>query len=462
MKNAWLIALREYAENAKTKGFWISIAFFPLFIWASIAVPRLLEEKARQTRYFAMVDHSQEFGKIVDASIAAEYERKKSELALAAFNAAREKGTSVEDYKSPKEFFRHVELPPDVDPSTPESLRTTMRPYLIGDKKFMVDGQERELFALVVLPADVGTRMKGVEYWATNQADDDLRDAVVKGINDELRRREYQKGGLSADEVQRIAKLEVKVDSKDPKKEAGKEGVDEMEKLRQFAPVGFVYLLFVALMTVAQMLLNNCVEEKSNRIVEVLLSSVTPMELMFGKLIGIAAIGFTMLASWLLGGLLVVRASTDSGGKIFDFVYNVLLTPQLLGSFLVYFALGYMLYASIFLAVGSMCNTLKDAQNFMGPIMIVMIVPLLTMMFIAKDPNGTLAVVLSWIPVFTPFVMMNRAAASPPMFEVVGTTLLLAVSVVIVIWIAARIFRTGILRTGQPPKLFEVLRWLRT
>jgi ABC-2 type transport system permease protein len=111
-----------------------------------------------------------------------------------------------------------------------------------------------------------------------------------------------------------------------------------------------------------------------------------------------------------------------------------------------------MLYASIFLAVGSMCNTLKDAQNFMGPIMIVMIVPLLTMMFIAKDPNGTLAVVLSWIPVFTPFVMMNRAAASPPMFEVVGTTLLLAVSVVIVIWIAARIFRTGILRTGQPPK----------
>jgi ABC-2 type transport system permease protein len=192
-----------------------------------------------------------------------------------------------------------------------------------------------------VLPADLGTRMKGVEYWATNQADDDLRDAVEHGINDELRRREYQKGGLSADEVQRIAKLEVKVDSKDPKKEAGKEGVDEMEKLRQFAPVGFVYLLFVALMTVAQMLLNNCVEEKSNRIVEVLLSSVTPMELMFGKLVGIAAIGVhdaRVVAPGRAAGR--VSATTDGGGKVFDFVFNVLLTPQLLGSFLVYFALG--------------------------------------------------------------------------------------------------------------------------
>lgn len=462
MKNALLIALREYAENAKTKGFWISIAFFPLLLWASIAVPRLLEEKARQTRYFAMVDRSKEFGQIIDASIQAEYERKRDEITMAAMNEAKEKKKSGADYQAPKEFFKHVELPPDVDASTPESLRTTMRPYLIGDKKIQVDGQEKELFALVVLPDDVGTRMKGLEYWATNQADSDLRDAVEKGVNDELRRREYQKSGLSADEVKRIAKLEVKVDSKDPKKEAGKEKVDEMEKMRQFAPVGFVYLLFVALMTVAQMLLNNCIEEKSNRIVEVLLSSVTAMELMFGKLLGIATIGFTMLAAWLVCGLLVVRATTEGGGKVFEFVFNVLLTPQLLGSFLVYFALGYMLYASIFLAVGSMCNTLKDAQNFMGPIMIVMIVPLLTMVFIAKDPNGTLAVVLSWIPVFTPFVMMNRAAASPPMFEVIGTTLLLAVSVVIVIWVAARIFRTGILRTGQPPKLLEVVRWLRT
>jgi hypothetical protein len=78
-------------RERQDEGFWISIAFFPLFLWAGIAVPRLLEEKARQTRYFAMVDHSQEFGKIVDASIASEYERKKAELALAAFNAAREK-----------------------------------------------------------------------------------------------------------------------------------------------------------------------------------------------------------------------------------------------------------------------------------------------------------------------------------------------------------------------------------
>ena len=97
----------------------------------------------------------------------------------------------------------------------------------------------------------------------------------------------------------------------------------------------------------------------------------------------------------------------------------------------------------------------------MGPIMVIMMVPLLTMVFIARDPNGALAVVLSWIPPYTPFVMMNRAAASPPAFDVYGTLVLLVISVAVSIWLSGRIFRIGILRTGQPPKLMELITWLR-
>jgi len=88
-------------------------------------------------------------------------------------------------------------------------------------------------------------------------------------------------------------------------------------------------------------------------------------------------------------------------------------------------------------------------------------VPLMTMMFIPKDPNGTLATTLSWVPLYTPFVMMNRAAADPPLFDVVGTMILLVVTTVTVLWLSGKIFRIGILRTGQPPRLIELIRWLR-
>ena len=91
----------------------------------------------------------------------------------------------------------------------------------------------------------------------------------------------------------------------------------------------------------------------------------------------------------------------------------------------------------------------------------IMVVPLITMVFVPKDPNGTLATVLSWIPIYTPFLMMNRAAANPPMFDLVGTGILLVISIAFVLWATGKIFRIAVLRTGQPPKILEMLRWLR-
>jgi ABC-2 type transport system permease protein len=215
-------------------------------------------------------------------------------------------------------------------------------------------------------------------------------------------------------------------------------------------------------MTVAQMLLNNTVEEKSNRIVEVLLSSVTSTELMTGKLVGIAAVGFTMFGSWFATGALVLRmsfgqAETDLAREIF----TVIFTPQFIGAFAIYFTMAYLLYASVFIAIGAMCNNLKDAQNFMGPVVMVMMVPVLTMMFIPKDPNGTLATVLSWVPIYSPFIMLNRVAADPPLFDILGTGALTIATTAAMLLLAGRIFRVGILRTGQPPKIVELFRWMK-
>jgi ABC-type Na+ efflux pump permease subunit len=185
---------------------------------------------------------------------------------------------------------------------------------------------------------------------------------------------------------------------------------------------------------------------------------------MMGKLFGIAAVGLTMVGTWMLAlvGILVWKTSgmAEAAG-VTGQMLTVVHSSRLIPMFGVYFLLGYLMYAACILALGSVCNTLKEAQSYMGVITMIMMVPLMTMTFIPKDPNGVLARVLSWIPLYTPFIMMNRAMADPPMIDLIGTLLVLILAVIGSLWMAGKVFRIGILRTGQPPKLLEMLRWLK-
>src|SRR5689334_691024 len=207
------------------------------------------------------------------------------------------------------------------------------------------------------------------------------------------------------------------------------------------------------------MLLNNTIEEKSNRIIEVLLSSVTPGELMMGKLFGIAAVGLTMVGAWMVALFGILSWKSGGAGQIAGQLLTVLHSSNLVPLFSIYFLLGYLMYAAFILSVGSVCNTIKEAQSYMGVLTMIMMVPLLTMTFIPKDPNGALARILSWIPLYTPFTMMNRATADPPLFDLIGTFILLVATTLLALWIARKIFRDGIIRTGQPPKILEMIRW---
>jgi ABC-2 type transport system permease protein len=528
MRYAFLVAWREFAENVKTKGFWIGIFIFPVLIWVSVTAPSWLE-KTKPVRNFVLVDQSGSF----DAPVADALERLYQRAVLRSFvsyvSANRARGTAgaeldlerapdldpeevierwsgdnpelVEEFvrqggvqaalaavkselspdaaafEDPKRPFRRVDLPPGIDPDlAPAELAVALKPYLRGDERILADGEPAELFAAVIVPADIEQRTvrpgappvlpedekRGIQYWSSNLADEELKDEIERAVNEEIRRREYVARGVDEEAAREVQRTYLPFASLDPKKEAGLEAVSTADRIRQWAPIGFVYVLWIAIFSIAQMLLNNMIEEKSNRIIEVLLSSVTPGELMLGKLLGIAAVGLTMVGAWILSLVAVLQWKSGTGAEIPRQLLSVLKSSGLLSSFVLYFLLGYLLYAGAFLAIGSVCNTLKEAQNMMGPIMIIMIVPLITMMFIPKDPNGTLATALSWIPLYTPFVMMNRAAADPPLFDRVGTLVLLVVSVVLVLWLSGRIFRIGVLRTGQPPKLLELVRWVRS
>ena len=292
-----------------------------------------------------------------------------------------------------------------------------------AEQRIEVDGQSVSLSAAILIPGDIekkivrpqdknaraGKNANGIEYWSGNLADTQLREEVERAVNGEVRQREYLLRGLDATAVREVEQTFAPIASLNPKKEVGQEAVKSVDVIKQWAPSAFVYLLWISIFAIAQMLLTNIIEEKSNRIIEVLLSSVTPGELMMGKLFGIAAVGLTMVGSWILAIVTILTWKAGAATAVAGQLLVVLHSSALIPMFGVYFVFGYLIYAASILAVGSVCNTLKEAQSYMGVITMLMMVPLMTMTFIPKDPNGPLARILSWIPLYTPFAMLAHA-----------------------------------------------------
>lgn len=506
MKYIFLVAWREYAENAKTKGFWISLLLVPVIIFFSIQAPLWLEKKGTPVRYFVLVDQSGSLAPVIESRLNRAHQRKVfdalTEFARKNANVGNDTNkfnapsleqfqTSGElaylerlrpflragapEFRSPRRDFQPAPLPAGLRADSEwESISERLRPYLRGEKKIEVEGQSVSLSAAILIPADIEKQIvrpqdksarnqkgSGIEYWSGNLADTHLREEVEQAVNGEIRQREYLRRGLDAKAVREVEQTYAPVASLNPKKETGQEAVKNVDVIRQWMPSAFVYLLWVSIFAIAQMLLTNIIEEKSNRIIEVLLSSVTPGELMMGKLLGIAAIGLTMVGTWIGAVFAILTWKAGTTTVVAGQVLTILHSSSLIPMFSVYFIFGYLIYAASILALGSVCNTLKEAQSYMGIITMLMMVPLMTMTFIPKDPNGMLARVLSWIPLYTPFIMMNRVMADPPWIDLIGTFLLMLATAAGALWMAGKIFRTGILRTGQPPKLLEMLRWIR-
>ena len=505
MKYTWLVAWREYAENAKTKGFWLGMLLVPAIIFFSAQVPIWLQKKGTPVRHYVLVDQSDTLAAVVEARLErahqkrvlgelTDYVRKHGTATNAAPMPSLDQFMSqggatnyleklqsrlkpgAPPFKPPRRDFQSAPLPAGLSKDANfATLVEKLRPYLRGETKLEVNGQRVPLSAAILIPRDIEKQIvrpsnqsprptngaAGIEYWSGNLADNQLRDEVEQSVNTEIRRREYLSRGLDAVAIREVEQTYAPFASRNPKKEAGQEAVKSVDVIKQWMPSAFVYLLWVSIFAIVQMLLTNIIEEKSNRIIEVLLSSVTSGELMMGKLIGIGAVGLTMVGSWILALFAILIWKSGEAASVTGPLLAVLQSSPLIPMFSVYFLFGFVMYAALILALGSVCNTLKEAQSYMGLITMMMMVPLMTMTFIPKDPNGVLARVLSWIPIYTPFIMMNRIMADPPWFDLIGTAVLLLVTTAGALWMAAKVFRVGILRTGQPPRILEMLRWLR-
>lgn len=415
MRNIFLIAIREYVENARTKGFWIGLFMLPFIIFLSAQVPILLQKKGKPTRHFVLIDASGEAEVAIEKALEQEYQkevmRNLADYARANVASGEEsvdgilKGLSDQSpdgverfiekggakfyifalqpylgegsttYDPPRRVYRRVEFK-STDPQDLPAIVEALKPYLRGTDRLEHHGEQVKLDAAILIPANIFTAATGaatsatnnarsVQYWSVNLADKSLISMVERTLSQELRRREYLTRGMDPTLYQEIEQSRVPVLELNPRKEEGKEKVDRGEAFAQWAPIGFVYLLWIAIFSISQMLLNNTIEEKSNRIIEVLLSSVTPAEFVFGKLWGIAAVGLTMVTAWLatLFGVVLWKSSSFGSPDIGNQIFSIITAPNLLLSFAVYFVFGYLLYAAIILSIGSVCNTLKESQN---------------------------------------------------------------------------------------------------
>ena len=206
-------------------------------------------------------------------------------------------------------------------------------------------------------------------------------------------------------------------------------------------------------MTGGQYLLTTTVEEKSNRVVEVLLSALSPLELMTGKIIGQMCVGLSLLVIYNGVGIAALVFTDKSD----------LVTPITFLYILIFFVLAYFMFASLMAAIGSAVNDLREAQSLMTPVMMMMILPYFFMMPVIRSPNSMFSTITSFIPPISPFIMIMRVSSTdpPPTWQVLLAILINAIAVVGFLWLAAKVFRVGLLMFGKPPNLRTLFKWIR-
>ncbi|MPZ17984.1 MAG: ATP-binding cassette domain-containing protein [Luteitalea sp.] len=228
----------------------------------------------------------------------------------------------------------------------------------------------------------------------------------------------------------------------------------EVDRFRSFgAAIGLPILLFMFVMTTAPQLLNAVIEETMSRIAEVMLGSVTPSELMWGKLLATAGAAI-VLAVVYLGGAAVALGYLG---------YGDMLAPRIVGWFAVFLLLTLLIFGALFLAIGAACTDLRDAQTMMTPAMMIAVIPYVLVFSVVQSPDTTLSAGLSLIPFFTPFLMLVRLALEPgpPLWQLLLSVVLTVATAAGVVWAAGRIFRVGLLVQGKSATFREMLHWVR-
>jgi ABC-2 type transport system permease protein len=434
MKRALVIASREYLSFLRTPGFWISLLVMPMVGVLTGVGPQMIARSEPPPTMAVMDLTGQGPGGPGPWLIKSLKSRKDNAAAAAEPNHLKPASADTSNRAT------YVETPVELTAATtPAEAATAVKAYMSGARR-LPDGRPLQAVAVVSGDAD---HLK-VDLWTPTTGVVGLHDLIEAPLDAWLRHTRLTRAGLDPGLAEKLDLNLTEVQDFSPKAEGGK--ISLKDRLPGLAAVGLSFLLWALVMTGAGILLNTVIEEKANRVMEVLLSSCSVTEILAGKILGGAALSMTMLAFW--GGIglyLVNRASPEALGLL----VSALFAHGLIFWFAAFFVAGYLMYASMFAAVGSFCETPREAQTLLGPIMVLLSVPIVFLGASITHPDAPALKILAWAPFFTPFLMTTRVAAGAPVFELVLALLLMVATTVLVVWLSGRAFRSGALASER-------------
>ncbi|HEX5706874.1 MAG TPA: ABC transporter permease [Pyrinomonadaceae bacterium] len=439
------VVRREYVQGVRSKAFVISTLLGPLMMFVFMVVPGLLfSMKTGGATRVAVVDETGRLYERVRESV----ERNDSEDEELAAREAREVAQGVSG--RPRVEPREMDVSYTVEQAALTEGQTTEDAMRALDERI----KRNELDGYLVLPRDIFETRKA-RYYGRNLGDlisiGRLERRVSRAVKEERMRAE----GFDPARVREFNR-EVTMTRQKP----GQEG-EQAAAGSFFLALAVGLFVYIAILMYGQAILSAVVEEKTTRIVEVLFSSVRAFPLMAGKLVGVSLVGLTQYAIWAL--LIVGVVLFGSGALAAGGVENLPQIPPMLAIYaLLYFLLGFYIYATLYAVVGSMVTTEKEGGQLAFPVIMLLMAGIYIAFPVIRSPNSSFSFWVSMIPFFSPITMLVRIATeTPPFWQIALSLAIGAATVVGLVWVAARIYRTGMLMYGKRATLPEVIRWAR-
>ena len=458
MRSIYLVARRDYLGYVQAWGFWLGLLLTPILMGVGMMAPTWAAA-SQPTRYYTVIEQGNQFA---DA-LRAELQDDRIQIArmtldpvgimngdpnqsVATFDEAIDNGSTVEEAMSlaggsaaslPQADFVYV------DP--PARNEDSIRPFLLGERTVDTAAGPQPLFAAIFVPEGDGE----IEYWSENVTSRALLEQVRAAERNLTEQRVFEAAGVSPRILTQAAQQRREITERRARPASSSSGsaVTMADKAPFYAAVFMAFMLWFLIFSVVNYLLMGTIEERSNKIFDSLLTSVKLPHMLAGKLLAVLAVALTLMGVWVIGATIMAGVFGDMMDadvrETLVTVFEAVVKPSLLVPAILSFVLGYLMYGAVFLALGSLCDTIQEAQTLMTPLIVMLMVPMFMIIVAISDPESPILSVMSWIPVFTPFLLILRVPTEPPLWEVLGLLGLMVVATLAVIWLASRVYRAG-------------------
>jgi ABC-2 type transport system permease protein len=427
MRNTWVVLRREYLERVRTRTFLVLTLLAPAIMTALMILPAKMASMGEKPDHIVIVASTQQFGEMVKRQLLTD--------ALLTDETESEENSSK---RKPEDRYTI-----DIDTNATEAERTSLQEKI---DTHAIDG-------FIWLTDDAIVSRK-VTWSGREMASSSEKSWLSDSITQILQQQELSKQGLTAAQSAELLKpLRVEAVRIERGRETKSSGSSRFLEITIM-----VMLIYVAVLLYGISVMRSVLEEKTSRIMEVLLSSATSTELMTGKILGVGAVGLTQIIVWTVMGGVIALPSMAAQPNFAD----LQLSPVMMISFVLYFLLGYLLYSTMYATIGAITTTEQEGQQLQFLIVMPLVLSVFMLMPVIRTPDSATVVWLSMVPFFAPIVMYARIVIQTPPLWQIGLSLLLMVGTIAgLVVLCARIYRVGVLIYGKRANLLEIMKWLK-